>query len=131
MAKHVLAVDDEANVTRLIQVILGRAGYRVTTAADGLQALERIRKDRPDALFLDITMPHMDGIELLRRLKGDPDTEPIPVALLTAKSQDADIIEGQRSGAQLYLPKPFSPAQIMEAARELIGPAGTGAAPEE
>jgi two-component system chemotaxis response regulator CheY len=123
MAKHLLAVDDEANVTRLIQVILGRAGYRVTTAADGLQALERIREERPDAIFLDITMPHLDGIELLRRLKAEPETASIPVALLTAKSQDADVLEGHRSGAQLYLPKPFSPAQIMEAAREMAGPA--------
>jgi DNA-binding response OmpR family regulator len=123
MAKHVLAVDDEANVTRLIQVILGRSGYRVTTAADGVQALECIRQDRPDAMFLDVTMPHMDGIELLRRLKADAETAAIPVAMLTAKSQDADIMEGHRSGAQLYLPKPFSPTQILEAAREMVGPA--------
>ena len=127
MSKHVLAVDDEANVTRLVQLILQRAGYRVTTAADGMQALDRIREDCPDLLVTDITMPHLDGIELLRRLKADPATAAIPVVLLSAKSQDSDIFEGKRSGAETYLPKPFSPAQLLEAVQETFNATGTPA----
>ena len=124
MPKHVLAVDDESNVTRLVQLILQRAGYRVTTAADGAQALDRIREDRPDLLISDITMPHLDGIELLRRLKADPVTASIPVLLLSAKSQDADIFEAKRSGAETYLCKPFSPAQLLEAVEETFNATG-------
>ena len=123
MPKHVLAVDDEANVTRLVQLILQRAGYRVTTASDGAEALDKIREDRPDLLLSDITMPHLDGIELLRRLKADASTADIPVVVLSAKAQDADVFEAQRSGADAYLPKPFSPAQLMEAVAEALSAA--------
>jgi CheY-like chemotaxis protein len=114
MAIHILTVDDDAGIRRLVQLNLQRAGYRVTTAVDGVDALEKIPADRPDLLILDVTMPRMDGIELLRRVKSDPETADIPVVLLTAKSQDADIQEGSRSGADAYIPKPFNPRQLLE-----------------
>ena len=120
MPIHVLAVDDEAHTRRLVQLNLERCGYRVSMAADGVEALERIGEDRPDVVVADITMPRMDGIELLRRIKADPETAGIPVILLTAKSQDADIFEGRRSGAEDYLPKPFSPTQLVNSVAEAV-----------
>lgn len=128
MSVHVLAVDDETAIRRLVQLNLQRAGYRVTTAADGVEALDRIREDRPVLLVLDVTMPHMDGIELLRRLKADPETAEIRVIMLTARSQDQDILEGERSGADLYLSKPFSPPQLLSAVKEVLERAGIEAA---
>ncbi|MCC2670365.1 MAG: Response regulator consisting of a CheY-like receiver domain and a winged-helix DNA-binding domain [Armatimonadetes bacterium] len=126
MATHVLAIDDDAGIRRLVQLNLQRAGYRVSTAVDGVDALDRIRDDRPDLLVLDITMPRLDGIELLRRIKADPATSGIRVVLLTAKSQDADIQEGERSGADIYIPKPFSPAQLLTAVAEALQRTPTG-----
>ena len=120
MSNHVLAIDDDAGIRRLVQLNLQRAGYRVSTAVDGVDALDRIQEDRPDVLVLDVTMPRLDGIELLRRLKADPDTSGIRVVMLTAKSQDADIQEGERSGADIYIPKPFSPRQLIDAVAEAL-----------
>jgi CheY-like chemotaxis protein len=120
--KHILAVDDEANVRRLVQMILQRAGYRVSTAADGIEALATVEKDRPDVVLADITMPRLDGIELLRRLKADEATAGIPVIILSAKSQDQDFFEAERSGAVTYLPKPFSPLQLMSVVSGVLDP---------
>jgi len=120
MAKHVLAVDDEAHIRRLVQLNLQRAGYRVTTAVDGVEALGIIPQDRPDLVVLDVMMPHMDGFEMLKRLKEDASTANIPVIMLTARSQDEDIHEGHRSGAEIYLTKPFSPTGLLEAVQEVF-----------
>lgn len=114
MPKHILAVDDEVNIRRLIEVNLQRQGYRVSTAMDGEEALDRIRTEPPDMVVLDVMMPRMDGFEVLRRLKMDPATREIPVVMLTAKAQDADIVEGWKTGAEVYLTKPFNPRQLLE-----------------
>jgi len=123
MSIHILTVDDDAGIRRLVQLNLQRAGYRVSTAVDGVDALEKIPTDRPDLLILDVTMPRMDGIELLRRVKSNPDTESIPVVMLTAKSQDADFQEGERSGAEAYISKPFSPRQLLELVEQTLNAA--------
>jgi CheY-like chemotaxis protein len=123
MATHVLVVDDEATVRRLVQLNLERAGYRVSTANDGVEALERVAADRPDLILSDITMPRLDGIELVRRLKGDPETEAIPVVMLTAKAQDEDHFEAERSGADRYLHKPFHPLGLLEMIRDTLSAA--------
>lgn len=120
MATHVLVVDDEATVRRLIQLNLERAGFRVTTAQDGVEALERVAEDRPDLILSDITMPRLDGIEMVRRLKGNPETQAIPVVMLTAKAQDADHFEAERSGADRYLHKPFHPLGLLETIKEAL-----------
>jgi two-component system, OmpR family, alkaline phosphatase synthesis response regulator PhoP len=125
MPGHILAVDDDDRIRRLVQFNLQRAGYRVSAAADGLEALEQIGQERPDLVLLDITMPRLDGIELLRRLRADPDTVALPVILLTAKAQDEDILEGKRSGADYYLTKPFSPVELLSVVREALGAPGS------
>ncbi|MFN3652927.1 MAG: response regulator [Armatimonadota bacterium] len=114
MSRHVLTVDDDPLIRRLVQLNLTRAGYRVTTASDGVEALEQLKNEVPDLVVLDITMPRMDGIELLRRLKADARTEKVPVVMLTAKAQDQDVFEAERSGASCYLNKPFHPTELLD-----------------
>jgi DNA-binding response OmpR family regulator len=121
MPGHILTVDDDDRIRRIVQINLQRAGYRVTAARDGMEALEQIEQERPDLVLLDINMPRMDGIEMLRRLRADPETAALPVVLLTAKTQDEDILEGKRSGADYYLPKPFSPVDLLAVLREVLG----------
>jgi two-component system alkaline phosphatase synthesis response regulator PhoP/two-component system response regulator VicR len=113
MTKHILAVDDEPNIRRLLEVNLQRAGYQVTTASDGQDALEKFSRARPDLVLLDVMMPRIDGFEVLRRLKADPGTAGVPILMLTAKAQDADIFNGLRSGADFYLTKPFNPMELL------------------
>lgn len=112
MPKHILAVDDEVHIRRLIEVNLHRFGYRVSTAADGQEALEKIRQEPPDMVVLDVMMPRVDGHEVLRRLKLDPATREIPVVMLTAKAQDQDIFRGWQAGVEMYLTKPFNPMEL-------------------
>lgn len=111
--KHILAVDDERYIRRLVEVNLQRAGYRVSTAEDGQEALERIQSERPDMVVLDVMMPRQDGFAVLKTLKSDPSTADIPIVMLTAKAQDADIFRGWQSGADCYLTKPFNPMELL------------------
>lgn len=111
--KKILAVDDERHIVRLIQVNLERAGYEVSTAYDGLEALRAIEENRPDLIVLDVMMPQLDGFETLKRLKANPNTADIPVIMLTAKSQDADVFRGWQSGVDCYLTKPFNPMELL------------------
>jgi DNA-binding response OmpR family regulator len=124
MAKHILVVDDEVNIRRLVEIHLRHAGYRVTTACDGNDALAKLRADRPDLLVSDVIMPHMDGFELLKRLKADSDTAGIPVVMLTVKALNGDIFEGWQSGVHYYLTKPFSPTELLAAVKQglAVGP---------
>ncbi len=120
MAKTILAVDDERHIVRLVQVNLERHGYRVVTAFDGKDALEKIAAERPDLVVLDVMMPYMDGFEVLRHLKQNPDTRALPVILLTAKAQDPDVYQGWRIGADCYLTKPFNPHELLSFIRRIF-----------
>src|SRR4051812_18971269 len=120
MTKHILAVDDEVNIRRLVEVNLQRHGYRVSTASDGVEALEKISAEQPDMVVLDVMMPRMDGVEVLRRLKADPATHEIPVVMLTAKAQDADLLKGWQMGTEMYLTKPFNPMQLLTFVRRIF-----------
>src|SRR5829696_1016914 len=113
MPKKILAVDDERHIVRLVEVNLQRAGYEVVTAYDGREALEKVKSENPDLVVLDVMMPYMDGFEVLKNLKGDPTTAEIPVIMLTAKAQDADVFRGWQSGVDCYLTKPFNPMELI------------------
>jgi two-component system alkaline phosphatase synthesis response regulator PhoP/two-component system response regulator VicR len=113
MAKKILAVDDERHIVRLVQVNLERQGYEVVTAFDGKEALEKVQSEQPDLIVLDVMMPYMDGFEVLQNLKRDPSTRDIPVIMLTAKAQDADVFRGWQSGVDCYLTKPFNPMELI------------------
>jgi two-component system, OmpR family, alkaline phosphatase synthesis response regulator PhoP len=113
MPKKILAVDDEKHIVRLVQVNLQRHGDEVHTAYDGREALEKVREVKPDLIVLDVMMPHLDGFGVLRRLKADPETRDIPVIMLTAKAQDADVFRGWQQGVDSYLTKPFNPLELI------------------
>lgn len=113
MAKKILVVDDERHIVRLVEINLQRAGYEVITAYDGVEALEKVKASKPDMLVLDVMMPRMDGFEVLQNLQADPSTSEIPVIMLTAKAQDADIFKGWQSGVSSYLTKPFNPRELL------------------
>lgn len=119
-ARRVLVVEDEPAIRRLLELHLSRAGYAVTMAGDGMEALETISRERPDMVVLDVMMPRMDAFELLRRLKAEPDTHEIPVLMLTAKAQDADVFRGWQTGADCYLTKPFNPTELLAWVRRVF-----------
>jgi len=117
---RILAVDDEPNIVRLIQVNLERHGYQVETANNGAQALAKIRNSRPDLLVSDVMMPEMDGFELLANIRRDPGLMDLPVIMLTAKAQDKDVMEGYKTGADMYLTKPFNPQELLAFVKRIL-----------
>jgi len=118
--KKILTVDDERHIVRLVQVTLERAGYQVVVAFDGKEALKKVDSERPDLIVLDVMMPYMDGFEVLKQLKSNPATKDIPVIMLTAKAQDADVFRGWASGVDLYLTKPFNPMELLTFAKRIF-----------
>jgi two-component system, OmpR family, alkaline phosphatase synthesis response regulator PhoP len=117
---RILAVDDEPNIVRLIEVNLTRHGYQVETANNGVQALEKIRASRPDLVVSDVMMPEMDGFELLSSIRRDPALESLPVIMLTAKAGDKDVMSGYSRGADMYLTKPFNPAELLAFVKRIL-----------
>ena len=113
MPKKILAVDDERHIVRLVQINLQKEGYEVVTASNGREALEKVKSEKPDLVVMDVMMPEMDGFEALEQMKADPETANVPVIMLTAKAQDADVFSGWQKGADLYLTKPFNPAELL------------------
>ncbi|MFN7172410.1 MAG: response regulator transcription factor [Fimbriimonadaceae bacterium] len=109
----ILVCDDERHIVRLIQVNLEKNGYQVVTAFDGKEGLEKVKSEKPDLCVLDVMMPYMDGFEVLKNLRRDPETEALPVIMLTAKAQDKDVFEGYHYGADMYLTKPFNPIELV------------------
>jgi two-component system, OmpR family, alkaline phosphatase synthesis response regulator PhoP len=120
MAKKILAVDDEKHILRLVQINLEKAGYDVLTGTNGREAVEKVRAEKPDLVVMDVMMPEMDGFEALQTLKADPATAGVPVIMLTAKAQDADVFHGWQSGADLYLTKPFNPTELLTFVKRIL-----------
>jgi DNA-binding response OmpR family regulator len=108
----VLVVDDEPTIAEVVARYLERAGYRTRVAADGAAAIEAAAHQRPDLVVLDLMLPRIDGLEVMRRLR-EQDRERIAVILLTAKGEEADRVIGLRLGADDYVVKPFSPAELV------------------
>lgn len=108
----VLVVDDEPHLLRLVQFRLEREGYDVVTASDGQSALEAVFDGRPDLCLLDVVMPRRSGWEVLQELRSDDRSADLKVIMLTARATDADIETGMRLGADDYLTKPFTSADL-------------------
>jgi DNA-binding response OmpR family regulator len=119
--KTVLVADDDRDVLALVRLRLERDGLRVVTASDGAEALELARAERPDLCILDVMMPKLGGLEVLRRLREDPETATTRVILLTARSADAQVDEGFEGGADDYVIKPFSPQELRHRVRAQLG----------
>jgi sigma-B regulation protein RsbU (phosphoserine phosphatase) len=119
-APRILVVDDEADISTILTVTLRRAGYEVSSAADGIEAIEAIRRQAPDLVLLDIMMPRADGLETLRRIREHGPTAQVPVIMMTAKAALADKMKGFERGADDYVAKPFEPAEMLARVQTLL-----------
>jgi two-component system KDP operon response regulator KdpE len=113
----VLVADDEPRITKLVSIALGEEGFRVVTASSGAEALQKAEEIRPDIVLLDIVMPDMDGIEVMRQLR---ERRPVPVILLTAKGSISDKAKGLDLGADDYIAKPFHPDELAARVRAVL-----------
>ncbi len=113
----VLVADDEHRITKLVSIALGEEGFRVVTASGGVEALQKAEEVRPDIVLLDIVMPDMDGIEVMRQLR---ERRPVPVILLTAKGSISDKAKGLDLGADDYIAKPFHPDELAARVRAVL-----------
>lgn len=118
--RKLMIADDENGIRTLVRMTLENERYEILEASDGPEALRVAREHRPDLLLLDVEMPGMTGIEVCRALKQDPQTTGIMVVMLTAKAEEADRLEGEASGADDYITKPFSPVALMRKVDEVF-----------
>lgn len=109
----ILVVDDEPDVLDLVTYNLGQAGFQTLTAADGADALRKARSAMPDLILLDLLLPELDGLEVCKLLRRDPKTSAIPIMMVSAKASEMDRIVGLELGAVDYVPKPFSPRELV------------------
>ena len=116
----VLVVDDERDILELVKYNLDKEGYQVTVVATGEDALVATRTKLPDIVILDLMLPGVDGLEVCRRLKADPKTRSIPIVMLTAKGEEADVVSGLELGAADYVTKPFSPRVLTARIRAVL-----------
>ncbi|MDQ3824001.1 MAG: response regulator [Actinomycetota bacterium] len=117
----VLVADDEPDIRDLVAIRLARASYRVATARDGAEAMERAVELQPDLIVLDVNMPGQDGFETSRRLREDPRTSHVPVVFLTARTREQDVVTGYARGGDGYVTKPFEPHELLERVDALVG----------
>jgi DNA-binding response OmpR family regulator len=133
VGEEILVVDDEASVVEVVSLYLKREGFQVRTARDGRQALNAINERPPALVVLDLMLPSVDGLEIIRRLRQDM-TLDVPVIMLTARSQETDRIYGLELGADDYLTKPFAPAELVARVKAVLRrarPAAPAASREE
>ncbi len=110
---RILIADDDSRIRRILRLILGKSGYSLIEAADGSSALEAARRERPDAILLDIGMPAPDGLAVCRQIKEDPRTRRIPVIMCTVRNSKQDLVEALMAGACDYVLKPFSKDAVL------------------
>jgi twitching motility two-component system response regulator PilH len=119
----VLIVDDSHTVREMLSDQLKRSGFTVVEAADGEEAIEKIKVSSPDLVVTDIVMPRKNGYELCRWIKNDPKTKHIPVVMCTSKSEEFDVYWGMKQGADAYITKPYHPPDMLEAVKKLLSQA--------
>jgi DNA-binding response OmpR family regulator len=117
----VLIADDDPDILDLVAFKLEQAGHQLVTAGDGITALAEARREPPDVVVLDVSMPGMSGLDICRELRADPATAAIPVILLTARAQEADVEAGFDIGADDYVTKPFSPRELVSRVAVVLG----------
>jgi DNA-binding response OmpR family regulator len=120
MAEKILIVDDDPETINFLRLVLGRQGYQLLEAVNGMQALKTAHSERPDLIVLDVMLPGMDGFEVARSLRNHPDTMTIPILMFTAKTQVDDKITGYESGVDIYLTKPVHPVELQANIKALI-----------
>ena len=118
--RKILIVDDEPFILKSLSFVLSKEGFRIETANNGLEAMEKIRNDKPDIVFLDIMMPKKNGMEVCEWIRSNPVFKDIYVIILTAKGQEMDREKGYSIGADEYMTKPFSPSSVVKRLREIL-----------
>jgi two-component system phosphate regulon response regulator PhoB len=118
--EHILVVDDEEDILELVRYNLAQGGFRVTTVATGEEALRAARSKSPDLILLDLMLPGVDGLEVCTTLKRDAKTSGIPIVMVTARGEEADIVAGLEIGADDYITKPFSPRVLLARVKAVI-----------
>ena len=121
MSKKVLIVDDEEVIRKTLRVHLGKMGYELQEAMDGVEAMDKLRNGSFDLLICDILMPKKDGWEVLKEVRSDPKTKELPVILLTAKNADESMFKGYDLGANYYITKPFTKVQLLYGVKMMLG----------
>lgn len=129
--KKILIVDDEPDLVELVSYNLKKEGFKVSTAPDGEEALEKVRKSAFDLIILDLMLPGIQGSELCRTLRSNPKTETLPIIMLTAKGDVADKIRGLETGADDYMTKPFSPKELVARVKAILRRTGESAAKDK
>jgi two-component system phosphate regulon response regulator PhoB/two-component system alkaline phosphatase synthesis response regulator PhoP len=120
--KLVLVVEDEPTIANVLSQVLTFAGFNALQARDGEEALVKVREQKPDIIILDIALPKVDGWEVCRRLKADPETSPIPIVIYSTLSQRKDVEKGKILGASRYISKEKDALEVLEAIKNLLGP---------
>ena len=118
--KKILIVDDEPFILKSLSFVLMKEGFNIETATNGIEAVEKIQKEKPDIVFLDIMMPKMNGMEVCQWIRQDPVLKTIYVIILTAKGQEMDREKGFSIGADEYMTKPFSPSSVVQRIKEIL-----------
>lgn len=120
MTKTVILIEDERNIIEAISFILSRDGWEVRTHSNGHDAVEVVRMRSPDLIVLDVMLPGKSGFDILQEIRADDELKHTPVLMLTARGQDKDREMAERAGADRYMTKPFSNAEVLETVRELV-----------
>lgn len=128
---RILVVDDDPQIVRLVRSYLEQAGFTVTTAADGEDALHQVRTARPDLVVLDLMLPGRDGLEVTRTVRRDGALATLPILMLTARVEDIDRILGLELGADDYVTKPFNPREIVARVKAILRRAQAAPAPSQ
>jgi two-component system phosphate regulon response regulator PhoB len=128
--ERILIVEDEKEIQELVEYNLAKEGYRAWSVATGEEALKAVRGEPPDLVVLDLMLPGVDGLEVCRRLKADPACPQVPIVMLTAKGEEADIVTGLELGADDYITKPFSPRVLVARIRAVLRRAAAAPADE-
>jgi two-component system alkaline phosphatase synthesis response regulator PhoP len=118
--EKILVVDDEEDILELLKYNLSREGYQVSCTTSGEKTLSLVKTETPDLIVLDLMLPGMDGLEVARRLKENPDTKNVPIVMLTAKGEEVDIVTGLELGADDYVTKPFSPRILLARVKAVL-----------
>jgi len=120
LKEKILVVDDEEDILELLKYNLSREGYQVFCTTSGEKTLSLVKTETPDLIVLDLMLPGMDGLEVARQLKDNPHTKNVPIVMLTAKGEEADIVTGLELGADDYVTKPFSPRILLARVRAVL-----------
>ena len=120
MGRTVLLIEDEQNIIEAVSFILSRDGWEVKTHANGQNAMEAVRARQPDVVILDVMLPGKSGFDILKEIRADTALEGLPVLMLSARGQAKDLEQAERAGANRYMTKPFSNADVLDAVRALV-----------